>query len=206
MLIKKCQPNGGSRGKLKRDHHNHLASTFGDLECFIAVHSYQKTKWLFHPGSQIAAFAKNMITIIKQSWPWGLIVSSIFHDSEQITSLPFAGQINPHWTERKEVEIDPEAKSTIWNYPPLWFCNCIINVKRKSSYWDEMSFPFSDWWYDRGNTVGSLSSALYPSNLCELFPPSQGECRGKHIKQDYTYRARVYLLPLETYLICLLPW
>lgn len=35
-----------------------------------------------------------------------------------------------------------------WNYHPLWFCNCIINVKRKSSYWDKMSFPFSDWWHD----------------------------------------------------------
>ena len=58
----------------------------------------------------------------------------------------------------------------------------------------------------QGNTVGSLSSTLYPANLCELFPASQAERRGKHIKQDYTYRARVCLLPTGTYLICLLPW
>lgn len=36
---------------------------------------------------------------------------------------------------------------------------------------------------------------------------SHGEThRSKCIQQDYTYRARVCLVPSETYLICLLPW
>lgn len=119
----------------------------------------------------------------------------------------FAGQINPCWTEKIAVETDLEAKSTIWNYHPLWLCHCIINVKReKKLILGQNVFPIRWLMLWQGNTVGSLSSALYPANLRELFPASQGERRGKHIKHDYTYRARVCLLPTGTYLICLLPW
>lgn len=47
------------------------------------------------------------------------------------------------------LEIDLRAKSAIWNYHPLWLCNCIINVKKEKLVL-EQNVWLMVW---RGNTV-----------------------------------------------------
>lgn len=87
----------------------------------------------------------------------------------------------------------------------------VLLMLKENWFWGQNVFPVLWLIIWQSNTMVSPTSALYPSNVCELFPPSQAESCGKHIKQDYIYRARVYLPPtptptLETYLIWLFPW
>lgn len=71
----------------------------------------------------------------------------------------------------------------------------VLLMSKENWFWGQNVFPVLWLIIWQGNTMVSPTSALYASNVCELFPPSQAENCGKHIKQDYIYRARVYLPP-----------
>lgn len=114
-----------------------------------------------------------------------------------------AGQTNPYWAERITLEMDLEAKSTIWNYHPLWFCNCIINVKRKGSYWDKTSFPFSDWWHDRAaHWARSPRPFIHPISVNYFLPHRESVVANTSNKITLIEQGYIYS-PSETYLICL---
>lgn len=107
---------------------------------------------------------------------------------EEVSASPNKSPVNTgtsggHWSRPGEVIIH------------CGFAKRIINVKREKPILGQNVFPVLWLMVWQSNSGLALLGPL-PSNLRELFPPSQGARCGKHIKQDYTYGARVYLLPL----------
>lgn len=107
-----------------------------------------------------------------------------------------------------QVEIDLEADSIARSGLSLWFCNCIINVKRKLG---KMSFLFSGWLYDRVTQWSRPPQpSTHPMSVNYFLLHRQRAVANTSNKITYIELGYIYPPPptptLETYLIWLFPW